>query len=149
MGARWFTEEWLEERSRRLAGTPPGRVVDTTPHPRKFTLVLPFPPSANRTARHTNSGVHYTPPEQKLFRTQVRDVCALISAPKLCGRLAVVIVLYPADRRRFDVDNRIKAVLDSLQRCGQYDDDEQIDDVHITRVRGTKRGECVVTVSEI
>jgi Holliday junction resolvase RusA-like endonuclease len=61
-------------------------------------------------------------------------------------RLAVTILLHGPNRRVFDLDNRAKAILDSLQRAGVYADDEQID--RLTLVRGdiVKGGLAVVTI---
>jgi hypothetical protein len=55
----------------------------------------------------------------------------------IAGRLAVTIDVHPPDRRRRDLDNALKALLDALQHGGAYHDDAQIDDLHI------RRGACV------
>jgi crossover junction endodeoxyribonuclease RusA len=155
--SRWLSEQAIADHQARMRGLDRAPVsqrrsetVDTDAKvPRRLCLVLPFPPSANRTARHTNSGAHYTPREQIEFRNQVHTICLATRAPKLSGRLRVAITLFPPDRRRFDIDNRIKATLDALQKAGLYDDDEQIDQLEVTRVRDTKRGEAAVTVLEL
>jgi crossover junction endodeoxyribonuclease RusA len=47
-------------------------------------------------------------------------------------RLSVSMIVWPRDRRVFDLDNRLKSVLDSLQML-IYDDDSQIDELSIYR----------------
>lgn len=50
---------------------------------------------------------------------------------RLVGRVRVVIrVLFP-DRRRRDLDNLIKPLLDALTHGGAWEDDSQVKDLHI------------------
>ena len=58
--------------------------------------------------------------------------------------------LVPADRRRWDIDNRIKSLQDALQVSGVYADDSQIDELRIVRhdVVIPGEGSAVVIVSE-
>ena len=51
------------------------------------------------------------------------------------------------DRRRRDIDNVGKALLDALQHAGCFDDDEQIDVLHIERRTVIKGGACRVVVT--
>ena len=67
----------------------------------------------------------------------------------LRGPLSVRVELYPADNRRRDIDNPLKALLDSLTFAGVWEDDSQI--VHLLvekkrRVDGNPF--CVVSVRE-
>jgi hypothetical protein len=55
----------------------------------------------------------------------------------LTGRLAVTVDVHPPDRRRRDLDNALKALLDALEHGGAYRDDAQIDDLRV------RRGVCV------
>ncbi len=52
----------------------------------------------------------------------------------LAGRLEVVIGVYAPDRRRRDLDNMLKSVLDALKYVGAIKDDSQIDKLTISRV---------------
>lgn len=51
----------------------------------------------------------------------------------LTGRLAVSIRVYPPDKRRRDLDNLMKCLIDALQHAGMYQDDSQIDRLLVTR----------------
>ena len=47
---------------------------------------------------------------------------------------------------RFDIDNRIKAVLDALEHCGVFMDDEQVDMLIATRAPRTPDGFVQVSI---
>jgi crossover junction endodeoxyribonuclease RusA len=61
----------------------------------------------------------------------------------------VSIDAYPPDRKRRDIDNVLKALLDALRAAGVYDDDEQVDYLLIRRMNVIKGGRIIVTVKEI
>lgn len=48
-------------------------------------------------------------------------------------RYAVSISLFYDSNRRYDVDNRVKPVLDALTKAGVWQDDSQVDDVRVVR----------------
>lgn len=64
-----------------------------------------------------------------------REVWATLRGLRGLGhaRLAVRIEAYPPDRRKRDLDNLTKCLLDSLSHAGAYADDEQIDDLRVVR----------------
>lgn len=61
-------------------------------------------------------------------------------------RLRVEISVTPPDRRRRDLDNLLKAVLDSMQAAAVYYDDSQIDELLVIR-RPVRKGEGELIVS--
>lgn len=63
--------------------------------------------------------------------------------------MAMFISLYPPDRRKRDIDNVLKALLDALQHAGCYEDDSQLDDLRIVRCEVRKGGSCVVVITPI
>ena len=64
-------------------------------------------------------------------------------------RLSVKMVLRPRDKRKIDLDNRLKAVLDALQDAQVYDDDWQIDFLQIQRGEPIRHGAIMVTIEAI
>jgi crossover junction endodeoxyribonuclease RusA len=67
----------------------------------------------------------------------------------LTGRLAVEVTLFPPDRRRRDVDNALKAMLDSVGNGGAYLDDSQIDDLRVVRGEVVEGGSALIEIREI
>lgn len=61
------------------------------------------------------------------------------------ARLSVTIYAYPPDRRKRDLDNILKCLLDSLEKAQVFVDDSQIDELIIRRVRPND-GKVVVNI---
>ena len=111
-----------------------------------IVLNLPLPPSVNsyRTIFRNRMGISKAGKE---FKTQVSDYVVEYRVPKLgAARLEMKVVLYPRDRRKQDIDNRIKALWDALGDAGVFDDDEQIDILLIERGEIKKGGGCLVCI---
>jgi len=109
-------------------------------------LELPFPPSVNRYWRHVGSRVLISK-EGREYRQLVVELMKSKKIKKHDGELIVDIRLVPADRRRRDVDNSLKALLDAMQAGGAYDDDSQIIRLTVEKVepeRDAPRSEIVV-----
>lgn len=104
-------------------------------------LQLPYPPSINHYWRRVGPRMLISR-NGRAFRAEVIAILQRQGLPKLMGPLEVEIDLHPPDRRRRDVDNVMKSLLDALEHGGVYEDDSQIDDLHIRR-RECKSGGCV------
>lgn len=119
----------------------------------RLRIVLPWPPSVNHSTAPNGRGGKILTDEHRRFREAValRVVAAGTPRFRAEARLAVEIHLTPPDRRRCDIDNRIKAVLDALQRATVFHDDEQVDDIHVIRgaVMIPGEGSAVITIKEI
>ena len=141
-----------------------GAVVDTDPRVapqatlldlRSLAFVLPMPPSVNALYGQAANGAKFLLPEQRQFRSAVIGIVRgvmrgddRIEHP-LSGRLEVRSTYYFANRRRTDISNREKALLDALERAGAYHDDSQIDRHLIERVICPGDEQCAVTIREI
>jgi crossover junction endodeoxyribonuclease RusA len=64
-------------------------------------------------------------------------------------RLSIRMQCCPPNKRKIDIDNRIKIVLDSLEACGVFKNDEQIDEIFIARGPITVNGKMIVEIEEI
>ena len=109
-------------------------------------LDLPLPPSVNHYwGQHGHR--RYVSKAGVAFKTQVSDYVIEYRVPKLgTARLAMTVVLFPKDRRKQDIDNRIKALWDALADAGVFDNDEQIDTLFIERGEIKKDGGCRVYI---
>jgi crossover junction endodeoxyribonuclease RusA len=119
---------------------------------RDFALRLPWPPTVNHSTRPTASGGRILTAQHKEFRAQVAQVWAdhreRTNGPVI-GRLEVDVVLFPPNRRAFDLDNRLKSLLDAMQHAGVFADDGAIDKLSIRRSiveAGQPTGDAVVTI---
>lgn len=119
------------------------------------TLTLPYPPSINHYWRHFR-GRTVISQEGRTFRA---NVCALLAhapgsgngprRPPSGGRIALDMDAFPPDRRRRDLDNIQKAVLDSLEHAGVYEDDSQIDLLLTRRCEVTPGGRIEVALHDM
>jgi crossover junction endodeoxyribonuclease RusA len=113
-------------------------------------LVLPWPPSLNTYWRHIPMGRSVRSLISRKGRAYREAVAATVRGTRTTpGRLSVVLAVYPPDRRRRDLDNIPKALLDSLQHAGVIEDDENIDDLRIIRCDVVRGGRVVVEIETI
>ena len=112
---------------------------------------LPFPPSVNHYWRKWNNRMVIS----KKGREYRTEVCGLLAGgggprkPPAGGRIALCMDAFPPDRRRRDLDNLPKAVLDSLAYAGVYEDDSQIDLLIVHRCGPVKGGKLEIRISEL
>ena len=110
-------------------------------------LELPFPPSVNHYYRRVGPRTLISR-EGRRFRERVCAHLAGLGVRRLSGPLRIEIEIYPPDRRRRDIDNVQKALLDALQHGGLYEDDSQIVKLDIERRGCIAQGRTIVRVQE-
>lgn len=127
---------------------PPKKQPDVPPKPN--CLRLPYPPTVNHYWQPLGYGRMRISAAGKAYRQEVAIACT--TAPTFTGRLAVTIYAFPPDKRRRDLDNVLKALLDAMEHADVYEDDNQIDELHIYRREIDKpRGYvdvCIRTLTE-
>jgi len=112
-----------------------------------ITLELPYPPSVNHYWRHVGRRTLISR-GGRAFRTAVRVALAAAGVRPLDGRLAVAIEVYPPDRRRRDIDNLQKALLDALEHGGAFHDDSQVVWLLTEKAEAVPGGKVVVRIAE-
>ena len=112
-----------------------------------FMYSLPYPPSANTYWRSVKGRVLISK-EGREYRKKVAFAVGG-KGMLLSGRLNVKIDVYVPDKRRRDLDNLNKALLDSMTHAGVWIDDSQIDDLQIIRRMVEPGGRVLVSVREI
>lgn len=112
------------------------------------TYELPYPPSVNHYWRRVGWRTLISR-EGRRYRREVVALLAAQRARPLGGRLFVRVTVFPPDRRAFDLDNRLKALLDALQQGGAFHDDSQIDELVIKRGAVVPDGKTIVEITEI
>ncbi len=81
-----------------------------------------------------------------------REATVLVKAARetiFSGPVAVALHLYPPDRKRRDLDNVIKPVLDVLVLGGLLKDDLQVVELRVVKNSPRKPGEVLVEVWEV
>lgn len=96
-------------------------------------ITLPWPPSVNRYYRNVD-GVTKISAEGRAYRTAVVNLLAESrSAPPMAGAVGVDIEAFMPDKRRRDLDNLLKGLLDALTYSGLWLDDSQVVDLRIRK----------------
>lgn len=127
----------------------------------EISITLPWPPSVNHYKKigrivKTSTGKLY---QQRINSDKVRIYFYQVwmKVMKMGAEstkyvddatimLDVSVDLYPPDKRRRDIDNGLKVLLDSLQHAGVYQDDYQIARLLVTRRSIIPHGEILVRI---
>ena len=113
------------------------------------SFALPFPPSMNTMWRNFRGHTVMSKAGRE-FRESVIQYVIDNNIPKFGDRkLKITLILRPRDKRKIDIDNRIKAVLDALEHAGVFDDDFQVDHIEMIRGEPLKGGLLHVCIEEI
>ena len=90
-----------------------------------LALELPWPPSVNTYWRHAR-GRTYLSAVGRNYRELVRDRMPVFHRCWDSEYLELIIDAHPPDRRKRDLDNILKSLIDGLMHAGAYHDDSQI-----------------------
>lgn len=117
-------------------------------------LTLPWPPSVNGYWRSPSRGPLAGRHMISKRGREYRKAAAIAVSEQWEGeatdkRLAVAVRLCSPTRRKYDLDNMMKGLLDALTHAGVWKDDEQIDQLTIIRGDNTKGGRCLVCIEEV
>jgi crossover junction endodeoxyribonuclease RusA len=112
-----------------------------------ISLDLPWPPSLNHYYRRVGARTLISRTGRQ-YRTAMIALLHRQFTQPLLGRLQVTICAHPPDRRRRDLDNIQKALLDALQHAGVYADDCQIDSLTVHRCNPVPDGRIRLSLVE-
>lgn len=93
---------------------------------------LPWPPSLNRLWRATPGGVKLSEAGRQ-YAIAVSNALPVGVVQRFQKRLVVWAWLHAPNARTYDVDNRLKALLDSCTKACLWQDDKLIDEIHVMR----------------
>lgn len=110
-------------------------------------LKLPYPPSVNHYWRRVGQRTLISRGGRR-FRASVIAQVAYSRLQPLKGELSVQVDLHPPDRRRRDIDNILKALLDALEHAEVYENDGQISHLVVTRRSVIRGGMALVLISD-
>lgn len=114
----------------------------------EIKLVLPWPPSWNKLYRISGSRMYKTR-AAKDFATEVQVAVRRYRFDGFgTARIELDIQAWPPDKRRRDLDNIQKILLDSMQMAKLYKDDSQVDRISIVRGPVMPGGMVHVTIKE-
>ncbi len=114
-------------------------------------LELPgLPPTVNHLYRSMKSGRRYKTAEGRDYQEQVSLLMRRAAQGELPNThsLELEILFTVKDKRRWDIDNRVKALQDCLTMSGIIHDDSQIDALHVRRKRTSTPSSTYIRVSE-
>ncbi|TFH50588.1 MAG: RusA family crossover junction endodeoxyribonuclease, partial [Lysobacterales bacterium] len=119
-----------------------------------LTLETSYPPSVNSyydkwgegskvQVRVAKPGMNYRAEVYRIKLEHLNGDCPLK------GRLSMEVELWMPDRRKRDIDNPLKCMLDALTYAGVWNDDEQVDCLLVHRKGVEAPGRAKITLREI
>ena len=114
----------------------------------ELTLILPLPPSVNSYWGFAGSRRFLTLAARE-FKKEVAHIASQQHINFGDKRLSLTVTLHFKDRRKSDIDNRIKSLLDALVQAGLFDDDSQVDELHVYRGEIIRQGKSLIKISEL
>jgi len=110
---------------------------------------LPYPPSVNNYWHATGKRRYISPAGKKFTEEVFAVVKSQGSASFGDASLGISVMIHPRSKRKFDLDNTLKAILDALMKANVYDDDSQFEYIEIARGEAKDGGAAVVHIYEI
>jgi len=110
-------------------------------------VLLPWPPSINHYWGARGRGRYLSPQSRRWHK----EAWAVLKAQgvRYSGEVAVYVFAHPPDRRKRDLDNITKALLDALVGAGVLKDDHQVAVLYVERRPFERSGKVRLVVGPI
>ena len=109
---------------------------------------LPWPPTVNSYYSHTPRGV-YLSRKGRLYRGLVLEAIKEQGMSLgILDHMYVEVTLYPPDRRKRDLDNYMKGLLDACSHADVWEDDSLIDQLEIRRGEVVRGGIVIMEITD-
>jgi crossover junction endodeoxyribonuclease RusA len=112
-----------------------------------YQIELPFPPTANTYWRKWKNRMVLSPRGEQ-YKLDVQAAVGL-NPPRLSGRLCLMVSAWMPDRKRRDIDNLLKPLLDALTYAGVWDDDSQVKALSIAEAGVRKPGSVQIQITRM
>lgn len=111
-------------------------------------VILPYPPSANRMYRFPKKlGYPLLSKEGREYYKEIKSL--VVWNDHIRGPAQVWLGITMPDRRKRDIDNVVKPILDALTKAGIWKDDSQVQDLRVTKLGVLKPGQVRVIIWEL
>ena len=99
-----------------------------------------LPPTVNHLYRTGKNGTRYKTVMGKLYQDYVTLLLSQEwnGQEKYRGQVELMVTLTSSRKRRWDLDNRVKALQDCIERAGIIEDDAQIEVLHVEGATGSR-----------
>ena len=108
--------------------------------------LLGLPPTVNNMYRSRRNGIRYKTAATQQYQTYATGVIrdAWQGREAYGGAVSLDVKFCVRDRRRWDIDNRLKALQDCLMSGGVIEDDSQIEELYVRRERTGEAGTYII-----
>ncbi|MCP4934406.1 MAG: RusA family crossover junction endodeoxyribonuclease [bacterium] len=109
-------------------------------------IELPWPPTVNHYYTIARGRKILSKKGRQYRKTAITEAIIQQPGKTIEGPVSVYIRAYPPDKRKRDIDNILKPVLDALTTARVYGDDSQVTDLRIVKFNPSKPGRVEITV---
>ena len=111
-------------------------------------IVTPFlPPSVNRCYRSYTSRV-YISKVYNDFITQMNELLDNRMDEQMKGKVMIDVAFYKKNKRNFDLDNRLKSLLDSIQRR-LIENDDNVCEIKCRKFNGCAEDKTLLIITSM